>query len=317
MIPGRPDESATTSVVIQRDQTIDDSLTDEEEDRVSSLDYARRALPLLVAHVTTQQDNVLQPITYLRLAELLDRRNLRGEPWPKGIGKILDLMTGLIEQVNTSLSQPAPLLASVVVSSSGPNVGLPSDGVSRQWPGYEFLSREDKLAKVHVEYERILSFGGQWNNVLLQLQLPTATLSVDHGSKRGGGGESDAHKNLKRFIRENPHLCGAEKDWQSQEEFALRSGDEIDVMFKSKEVWIGVEVKSHVSDKSPDDYQRGLYQVIKYKAVLEAQARLDHPEHIPIVHVLLVLEGELPPQYRDVATSLGIHYLERVTPVLT
>jgi len=48
-------------------------------------------------------------------------------------------------------------------------------------------------------------------------------------------------------------------------------------MFKAEGVWVGVEVKSRVSDGSPDDYERGLYQVVKYKEVLEAQAQLITP----------------------------------------
>jgi len=58
---------------------------------------------------------------------------------------------------------------------------------------------------------------------------------------------------------ENPELFGAERGWFAQEEYALRSGDEIDVMFKSDSLWIGVEVKSRVSDAVEGDYERGLY----------------------------------------------------------
>jgi DNA topoisomerase VI subunit B len=77
-------------------------------------------------------------------------------------------------------------------------------------------------------------------------------------------------------------------------------------------IWVGVEVKSRVSDGNPDDYERGLYQVVKYKAVLEAQARIDYPDNPPEVHVLLALENELPADRRELAAALRVRYLERV-----
>ena len=84
-------------------------------------------------------------------------------------------------------------------------------------------------------------------------------------------------------------------------------------MFRSDRSWIGVEVKSRVSDGNPSDYERGIYQVVKYRAVLEAQARIDAPRDPPEVQVVLVLEGLLPKEYRGVADALGVKVIEQVT----
>jgi hypothetical protein len=85
-------------------------------------------------------------------------------------------------------------------------------------------------------------------------------------------------------------------------------------MFRSAHTWIGVEVKSRVSDGNASDYERGIYQVVKYRAVLEAQARVDHPVQSPEVRVFLALERNLPEAYRALAEVLNVRVLERVDP---
>lgn len=86
-------------------------------------EYARKALPMLVAHVLQQQDGVMMPITYRSLAELLSRRNRHGEPWARGLGFVLGRVTALIDGTRDRLPEPPPFLTSIVVLSSGPNMG--------------------------------------------------------------------------------------------------------------------------------------------------------------------------------------------------
>lgn len=74
--------------------------------------YARMALPMLVAHVLQQQDGVMAPITYRRLAELLGRRNRHGAPWARGLGFVLGRVTELIDSVRSRLTEPPPFLTS-------------------------------------------------------------------------------------------------------------------------------------------------------------------------------------------------------------
>lgn len=288
----------------------------ELHDKVSVDEYARRALPLLIAYVRQQRDDVLVPLTYLNLAEMLDRRNRHGDPWARGLGHVLYRVTAMIDQVSTQWAETLPFLTSIIVLSHGPNAGLPGNGVSGRWPGYDSLSLMDKQAKVLAEYHRILQFGSRWNEVLqfagLDSVLPPDNQNECNTHSGWGGGESEAHKALKRYVLTHPQLCGANSDWFAQEEYVLRSGDEIDVFFKSEKEWIGVEVKSSVSDRLPSDYERGIYQVVKYRAVLEAQARVDHPMCPPSVRILLVLESEMPQQYWHVAKSLGVNCLDRI-----
>lgn len=288
------------------------------ESNLSADDYARMALPILVAHVLQQRDGVMVPITYRRLAELLGRRTKHGNPWARGLGFVLGRVTALIDGVRGRLPEPPPFLTSIVVLSSGANQGLPDKGVSAVWSGYETMTRYEKQAKLAVEFQRVLSYGSRWNEVLRLAGLPMIEppFGSDGRSNRGGwgGGESEAHFALKHYVRDHPELVGARADWDAKVEYALRSADELDVMFISDRTWIGVEVKSRVSDGNPADYERGIYQVVKYRAVLEAQARIDSPDDLPEILVVLVLERELPNVYRLLAAHLGVTVIERVIP---
>jgi hypothetical protein len=73
-----------------------------------------------------------------------------------------------------------------------------------------------------------------------------------------------------------------------------------------------VEVKASTSEGNSRDYERGLYQVVKYRAVLEAQTRIEQPAQPPQVHVILALEMALPDTLRPVAKALGIRVIENV-----
>ena len=282
----------------------------------SADEYAPIALLLLVRHVFQQTDEMLVPLTYQNLAELLGRRNKHGEPWARGLGQVLGRVTALIDRVSTQLPESPPYLTSIVVLSTGPDAGLPDKGVSGRWPGYQLLPRMDKQAKVGAEYQRILQYGSHWNEVLQLVGLPPVLPVSNDGIQppRGGwgGGESADHKALKRYVHDHPDLFGAASDWFAQEEYALRSGDELDVMFMSDNVWIGIEVKSKISDKLISDYERGLYQVVKYRAVLEAQALVDHPSNPPLVRAILVIESKLPYSLQALASKLKVSVLERV-----
>ena len=85
-----------------------------------------------------------------------------------------------------------------------------------------------------------------------------------------------------------------------QPEWPLLSGDRIDVMFSDGKSFVAVEVKSICS--SPDDLRRGIYQCVKYRAVIEAQ---ECPVTTP-VRAILVSEESLPEDLQARASLLGV-----------
>ena len=73
---------------------------------------------------------------------------------------------------------------------------------------------------------------------------------------------------------------------------------------------IAVEVKSARSDES--DILRGMFQCVKYRAVLEAQQAADSVAQS--ARAILVLEAQLPPKFQAIKNILGIECVDCVTP---
>ena len=89
-------------------------------------------------------------------------------------------------------------------------------------------------------------------------------------------------------------------------EKGLPSGDSIDVSFENNGHWVGVEVKSETSDDL--DILRGLYQCVKYQAVMESYLSvLDVKKNI---RVILALGCKLPHTLISVKNILGIEIVE-------
>lgn len=286
----------------------------------SNEELAVASIPVLIAHVLDQRDGIMRPLTYEELAGHLNRRKhngkLNGQPMALGMGDVLGKAMVHIDRAAALLGEEVPYLTTIVVDKSGADKDLPGDGVAGRWPDYPRLTRKEKADRVELEYMRIMDFGRRWLDVLHVLELPDESTQDDTsgGSTGGGraGGESPQHRALKEYIAAHPELVDAPSNATGLCEFALRSADEIDVLFRSPQCWVGVEVKASTSEGNLRDYERGLYQVVKYRAVLEAQTRIEHPAQPPRVHVILALEMALPDTLRPVAKALGIRVIENV-----
>ena len=123
----------------------------------------------------------------------------------------------------------------------------------------------------------------------------------------GHGGEGEEHKNLKQFIYEHPEVLGIKDVADKSVEFRLPSGDLLDVYFiKDNGDRVAVEVKPA---SSPDeDMMRGIFQCVKYKAVLEAVRTVECESFS--VSTVLVLGGSLSDQNREIASELGVDFRE-------
>lgn len=285
--------------------------------------YARRALPELVAHVLAQRDGVMQRISYQELARRIDKRNYKGEAWARGMGGVLNIITGWIDDLQPAWNDEIPYLTSVVVEKTADGKdGLPGVGVSAKFPGYASFTSERKEAVISVEYEKILNFGMRWNEVLGQLGMDpvepvvggSGDLLTGTGHGGWGGGESEAHKALKKYVAEHPELFGVSLTAKVTEEYPLHSRDVLDVFFETEGEWVGIEVKSRVSDGDMLDYRRGVYQVVKYRSLLEAQAKAEQPGKPISVKVFLVLERFMPAIFETLPSTLDVKIFEGVDP---
>lgn len=285
---------------------------------MNQLDAARASLRALVKHVY-ETAGPLAGITYSELAYRIDRLNKHGEAHPR-MGKALGIMGHLLEDVESApaWTDPIPHIQSLVVNKTGRLGGLPDDGISEFWSSYPELPKEEKWNRVQVEYQDIKSFGSRWNDVLRALDLAQVPVGNTAGNERrrirgfGRGGESPQHKALKEFVAQNPTLVGASAEDQVCLEYALPSLDMLDVLFKGRTRWIAVEVKSKVSDNMPSDYERGIYQCVKYRSILEAMQK-DPAYQLPSeVQVVLALESELPSPHQRLAKETNANVIQRI-----
>lgn len=235
----------------------------------SEQEYARRSLQQLVAHVRDHQSGLIEPIFYSELAFRIERFTKHGDGHGHGVGRILGVMGHMLQEVEIGWGEPIPHIQSLVVNKAGALKGLPDEGIKEFWDEYPQLTRQEKANKANSEYRKIVAFGTRWDAVLQQLDLIPVDAGLNNTAGGSGGSkESERHKALKEFVRCHPEILGANSEYEGIVEYAFPTLDQIDVLLKSESRWIGAEVKSSVSDSNPKDYERGIFQAVKYTAVL-------------------------------------------------
>jgi hypothetical protein len=121
----------------------------------------------------------------------------------------------------------------------------------------------------------------------------------------GGPPESENHLRLKKYVASHPREFGAPKDCKKGlMEYRLPSADEMDVLFMSTREQVVVEVKSKRSNSV--DLERGVFQCVKYRAVLQAKSDVSNPESRATVRALLVSEHPLGSKLAKWATKLDV-----------
>lgn len=266
---------------------------------------ARAALPLLV-----RQAQAGAPVFYSDLAEEL------GMPNPRNLNYVLGSIGQSLERLSKDWNTKVPPIQCLVVNK---NTGLPGEGI-----GWFLVKKEDfaalplrqKRAIVEAELQHIFSYP-RWPEVLKGLELePTTSDFTPFVSKATGGlggGESEDHKALKEYVARNPKVIGLGANTPAGiTEYLLPSGDSLDVSFNGKKVWVAAEVKSSISAES--DIIRGLFQCIKYRAIMEAVLLTEsRPQN---ARALLVLESKFPQSLIPLRNMLGVEVVESVSPYL-
>ena len=256
---------------------------------------ARAILPILVRQAMAEQK-----ITYGDLAEELEWhwRVLRTP-----LGCIGDTLL----ELNERWSDEIPSIQGLVVNKQ---TGLPGDNVN--FLRHQKMDRLQKEKFVKEKLDKVFYYP-RWLAVLDELELlPAESLNpqlappADH---RGGTAESEAHKRLKDYVAQHPRSVGLNKSLApGKTECKLPSGDIPDVLFQNTRRRIAVEVKSHIS--SEDDLRRGLFQCVKYRAILRACRSLEGKTYE--ADALLAIEGSLSKELIPVRNTLGVKVIENV-----
>lgn len=264
---------------------------------------ARAALPLLV-----RQAEAGAPVFYSDIAEEL------GMPNPRNLNYVLGSIGQSLELLSKAWKSKVPPIQCLVVNKS---TGLPGEGI-----GWFLVKKEDfstlplrqKRAIVEAELQHVFSYP-RWREVLEVLELEPATSDFTPFVKKAtagfGGGESEEHKALKTYVANNPKVIGLGANTpMGTTEYLLPSGDSLDVSFNGKKVWVAAEVKSCISAEG--DIIRGIFQCVKYRAVMEAVLLTQsQPQN---ARALLVLESKLPQSLISLRNMLGVEVVEDVSP---
>ena len=278
-------------------------------------ELGKLSLSALVRHVM-ESDGLPEPLSYQELARMIGHIGSDGHPFSRGMGKVLERMGKMLQRVSDDWGREVPHLQALIISKNG---GLPSDGLKEFWPHYLGLTNIEKNNHVLKTHEKIRDFGSRWNQVLERLEIEPISLPTRERQvpppRRGHGGDSPAHLALKEYISQHPELVGIAGPSEAHQEYVLPSLDTLDVLFKTEGEWVGVEVKSSTSDRMPVDYQRGLYQCVKYQAILTAMQWESHYKIPATVRVEFVLQTRLPDDYRALAQRLGVTPIENVEVV--
>ena len=216
-------------------------------------------MPILVRQATAQQT-----IPYGDLGRELDLHH-------RVLRHSLDCIGETLLELGEEWQENIPPIQGIVVNQQ---TGLPGSGVN--FLRHQKVESWKKKAIVRAKFEEIFSYP-KWLDVLETLGLspaeslnPQLEQSVDH---RSSTRESEAHKRLKNYIAHHPRSVGLKKSLAPGEtEHKLPSGD-IPDLFQSARDRIAVEVKSHLSNEA--DLMRGIFQCVKYRAILRACRSLD------------------------------------------
>jgi hypothetical protein len=264
---------------------------------------ARAALPLLV-----RQSEAEDPIYYSDLAKKLNMPN------PRNLNNVLGCIGRSLENLSKEWNEEIPPIQCLVLNK---RTKLPGSGIG--W----FLIKKEEFGRlplhrrqeiVQSELPRIYSYR-RWHEVLDVLGLKPSSPSFEKiiaaAAAYRGGGESEHHRKLKEFVAMHPEIVNLPPSSpKGDTEFQLPSGDSLDVSFARGKMWVAAEVKSLIS--SEDDLARGIFQCVKYRAVMNAV--LATKERVQNARVFLVLEGTLPEKLRTLRNLLRVDVIERVTP---
>lgn len=252
------------------------------------------------------------PTTYKAIAARIERR-LRSTVATEHVGVVVGSM---MDEILAVAPKAPPLNIMCVYKATK----LPGDGahyyIMRYNPKIDYNSlilSKQREALLPV-YEDIFKFNG-WPqiarkafgiSVLTKPESQQLQPERDGKAKRlgfGGPPESHEHRRLKEYVQKNPKLFGAPVGCKKGViEKLLKSHDEIDVWFVSPGEQLAVEVKSH---RSPDlDLQRGIFQCVKYRAILQAENKAERITSN--VRACLVSERKLPDDLSRLARLLAV-----------
>ena len=269
------------------------NIIDEVIPTTRTRELVRIAIPTLVSWAVNKQTKM----TYDNL-----NRALGYDKSSSYIGKVLGWTADVIDELGNRTGEKIPTLNALCKKTS---TGIPSDGFSYVYPNYDSLTLDEKRIFINGINEQAYNYK-KWDWVLDQLGLQPSKIITEQEleaiSVNVGGGEGKEHKAIKDYVYEHPESLGITGVIRKVVEHPLPSGDRLDVYFETSDTRYAIEVKPSTS--SDDDIIRGIFQCIKYKAVLEAMRKVECDRYS--ISTLLVVAGTMSDRNKQLAKALEI-----------
>lgn len=210
----------------------------------------------------------------------------------------------------------APLINMLVVNVGNWEPGDGGDGFLAEWYGLTIAqllrNREKYVQQAINEVKAYDKWPEVYETIFKRPFIPMAGTEDYEPDGQGDnprftnfGPESEDHKRLKAHIRDNPSAIGIRgKVSRARNEAPLLSGDRMDVEFLIGARRVGVEVKSWRSGNA--DLERGIYQCVKYRAVMIAECGFGDDD--ADCEAILVTERELPFALKSLARQLKVRW---------
>lgn len=223
-----------------------------------------------------------EKVYYSQIATLLSHNAVDGKVADQRVGWVVgSLMRDIWGEF-----PDAPPINMLVISKSKKIASKGADTFLRDYFGLRRApSQNRKVELADLAVNDVWDFGG-WERIYREITGTNWTGTGQGGvqefeddgqgdnPKFGGLPESPEHRRLKEFVYANPQSVGLKGVPKARQmESLLLSGDEMDVEFVFPRRRIAVEVKSRRSGDA--DLVRGVYQCVKYRAVLRAQYEVD------------------------------------------
>lgn len=277
---------------------------------------ARRVLPLLIALAENGGETPYKDLDRL-VVEQYGETPLPG--FYQLYGQVLERVGRALISLGEEWATKIPPLTVLVYNA---DTGLPGSGVDffvdhrYRGAGRSNLSDVNRAEAIASAIEAVHNYLG-WDAVAEYfgvaipydvIPLHTTEPPIDLPNPqpiRGGVAEGAEHIRLKEYVAAHPELFADIGVFHPvKPEAWLLSGDEVDVLFENAQMQLAVEVKTEGA--GPGEWTRGIYQCVKYRAVLRAMNR--QKGEARSVRAILVTPMKLPPSHRKMADRLRILY---------
>ncbi|MCO7468651.1 hypothetical protein NJG16_01040 [Stenotrophomonas maltophilia] len=252
------------------------------------------ALPILIRWAQEGEAH-----SYSDLAqELHDTFGHEIKPRKDLYGTVAGGVAQALQWLSEQWKEPIPPLHAIVVNK---NTKHPGEGAITISPAYfagkKLDTEEERRAHLREAMEDVFTYSN-WDRVAHALGATMLTPSAGAVEEvaadaplplpkvqEGGRPESDEHKALKAWVASHPEEFVDFGSFPTgSNEKLLSSGDRLDAHFDNGRHRLAVEVKT--SKCSEDELQRGVYQAVKYRAVLRAEQKAIR--HVPNGEAVLV-----------------------------